>query len=233
MGRVIESDLPPHFLPPPIEHDRQSLAGPQQRPLPVMLPLPAEGKDAHHTSPPLVPSVAYNPRLGHAEPEITMTEHEDSSGLEHTASTHTPSALLSEEEFALLVSHLKFPIREGRIRFVHAFLYTTYMIDSVLRFPSVHPGGSTTTGIPPNPGMLHIPALPSPVGGYHTSPVSVDPMVELSRFADFIYTPVADYCEIGTNTFVVSDGCCVDIDQCNSWGFRTISNRLSFQADIP
>jgi hypothetical protein len=49
------------------------------------------------------------------------------------------------------------------------------MIDSALRFPSAHPGGSTTADIPPNPGMLHIPAVPSPVGGYHTSPVSGDP----------------------------------------------------------
>ena len=52
-------------------------------------------------------------------------------------------------------------------------------------------------------------------------------MVELSRSTDFIYTPVADYCEIGTNTIVASDECRVDIDQCKllvwpSWGFTTI-----------
>jgi hypothetical protein len=224
-GRVIEGEILPHFSLPPIEHDRQSLAEPQQRPL--MLPLLAVRKDAHHTSPPLIPSVAYNSRLGHVEPEITTTEHEDSSGLKHAAATHAPSALLSEEEFALLVRHLKTPIRKGRIRFVYAFLYVTYMIESALRFPSVHPGGSTTADIPPNPGMLHIPALPFPVDEYHTSPISSDPMVELSRSTDLIYTPVADYCEIGTNTIIASDGCRVDIDQCQllvgpSWGFTTI-----------
>lgn len=113
-----ESDLPPHCSPPPIEHDRKSLVEPQQRPL--ILPLLTVRRDVHHSSPPLVPSVAYNPQLGHAEPEITTTDHEDSSGLEHTAATNAPSALLSEEEFALLVRHLKIPIQKGRIRFVHA-----------------------------------------------------------------------------------------------------------------
>jgi hypothetical protein len=90
------------------------------------------------------------------------------------------------------------------------------MTDSALRSPSVHPGGSTTADIPPSPGMLHIPALPSPVGGYHdhTNLVSRDHMVELSRSTDTSYTPIADYCEIGTNTFaaVTSHGCRVDID---------------------
>jgi hypothetical protein len=169
-GRVIESDLPPHFSPPPIERGRQSLAEPQQRPL--MPPLLAVGKDANHASPPVIPSVAYNSRLGHAEPEITTTEHGYSSELEHLAATHAPSRLFSEEDFALLGGHYKI---HGRFRFVHAFLCATYMIDSALRFPSVHPGGSTTADIPPNPGMFHIPALPFPVGGYHTSPVSGNP----------------------------------------------------------
>ncbi len=117
-GRVTESDLPPHISPPPIEHDRQSLAEPQQRPL--MLPLLAVGNDAHHASPPLVPSVAYNPRLWHdAEPEVTTTEPEDSSGLEHLAATHAPSRLLSEEEFALLVGYFS-RNRRFRFRVVHA-----------------------------------------------------------------------------------------------------------------
>lgn len=115
-GRVIERDLPPHFWPPAIERDRQSLGEPQQHPL--ILPLLAVRNDAHIASTPLVPSVAHNPRLGHAVPEITTTEHEDSSGLEHT---HAPSALLSEEEFALLVRHSNIPIRKGQIRFVDAF----------------------------------------------------------------------------------------------------------------
>jgi hypothetical protein len=120
-GSVIESDLPPHFSPPLIERDRQSLAEPHQRPLTP--PLLAVGKDANHASPPFsIPSVAYNPRLGHAEPEITTTEHEDSSGLEHLAATHAPSRLLSEEGFALLGGHLKI---HGQIRFVHPILYAT------------------------------------------------------------------------------------------------------------
>jgi len=149
-GRVVESDLRPHSSPPPIERDRQSLAEPQQRPL--MLPLLAVGKDANHASPPVVPP---NPPLGQAEPEITTTEHEDSSGLEHLAATHAPSRLFSKEDFALLGGY--------------------YKIHGRFRFPSVHPGRSTTADIPPNPGMLHIPALPSPVCGYHTSPVSGNP----------------------------------------------------------
>ena len=32
-SRIVESDLPPQFSPPPIEHDRQGLAEPKQRPL--------------------------------------------------------------------------------------------------------------------------------------------------------------------------------------------------------
>jgi hypothetical protein len=168
-GRVVENNLPPQFSPPSVERDRQSLAEPQQRP--PMLPLLAAGKDANHAPPPVIPSMAYNPRLGHADSEIT-TDHEDSCGIEHLAATHAPSRLISKEEFALLEEYYKI---HGRFRFVHAFLYATYMIDSALRFPSVHPGGSTTADIPPNPGMLHIPALPFPAGGYHTSPVSGDP----------------------------------------------------------
>jgi hypothetical protein len=111
-GRVIEGVSPPHFSPPPIERDRQSLAESQQRPL--MLPLLAVRKDANHASPPLIPSVAYNPRLGHAEPGVTTTEHEHSSGLEHLAATHAPK-VLSDEGFARLRSYLNI---HGRIRFV-------------------------------------------------------------------------------------------------------------------
>jgi hypothetical protein len=114
-GRVIESDSPPHFSPASIERDRQSLAESQQRPL--MLPLLAVRKDANHTSPPLIPSMVYNPRLGHAEPKVTATEHEDSSELEHLAATHAPK-ILSDEGFARLRSYLKI---HGRIRFVHTF----------------------------------------------------------------------------------------------------------------
>jgi hypothetical protein len=134
-----------------------------------MLPVLAVGKDVHHTSPPLIPSVADNPRLGHAEPEITTTEHEDSSELEHLAVTHAPSRLLSKEDFALLRGYYKIHVQ---FRFVHAFLCATNVIDSALRFPSAHPGESTSADIPPNPGVLHNPALPSPVGVYHTSPIS-------------------------------------------------------------
>jgi hypothetical protein len=122
-----------------------------------MLPLLAVRKDANHASPPLIPSVAYNPPLGHADPEVTTAEHEDSSELEHLAATLAPK-VLSEEGFARLRSYLKI---HGRIRFVHAFLYATYMIDFALRLPSVHPRGSTTADVPHNPGMLPIPALPS------------------------------------------------------------------------
>jgi hypothetical protein len=159
-GSVIESDLLPQFSPPPIERDQQSLAEPQQRPL--VQPLLAVVEDTNHASPPVMPSVAYNPQLVH-QPEVTTTGHAYSSELEHLAATHAPSRLFSEEEFALVGGHYKI---HGRFRFVHAFsCATTYMIDSALRFPSVHPGGSTTADILPNPGMLHIPALPSPVGG--------------------------------------------------------------------
>jgi hypothetical protein len=101
--RIIEFDLPPHISPPPIERDRQSLGGPQQRPL----------------SPPVTPSAAYNPQLGHAEPEITTTEREDSTRLEHLAATHAPSRVVSKEDFALLGGYYKI---HGRYRFVHAFL---------------------------------------------------------------------------------------------------------------
>ena len=118
-GRVTKSDLPPHPLPSPIspiEHGRQSLAEPQQRP-----PLLAVGKDAHHASSPLVPSVAYNPRHWHdAELEFPTIGHEDSIGLEHLAATHAPSRLLSEEEFALLVRYFDRSCR-FRFRVAHAF----------------------------------------------------------------------------------------------------------------
>lgn len=137
-----------------------------------MVPLLAAGKDANHASLTVIPSVANNPRLWPAAPEITITSHEDSSGIEHLAATHAPSMLISKEDSALLGEYYK---THGRFRFVQAFLCATYMIDSALRFPSVHPGGSTTADLPPNPGMLHIPAFPSPVGGYHTSPVSGKP----------------------------------------------------------
>jgi hypothetical protein len=115
-GRVIEGDLPPQFSPPPIESDRQSLAEPQQRPL--MLPLPAVGKDTNHASPPLIPSVAYNPQFGHAEPEVTSTEHEDSIGLEHYPPTHAPSRSFSKEDIAVLGRY--YEVHRG-FPFVHAF----------------------------------------------------------------------------------------------------------------
>jgi hypothetical protein len=86
----------------------------------------------------------------------------------------------------------------------------TYIINSALRLPSVHPGGSTTADVPPNQGMPYIPAFSSPVAGHHTSPVSGDPMVEPSGSTDPIYTPVANYCETGTNTFAALDGYRVD-----------------------
>jgi hypothetical protein len=114
---AIEGDPPPHFSPSPIERDRRSLAEPQQRLL--MPPILAVGKDVHRVSLPLVPPLAYNAQLGHAEPETRTTEHEDSGGLEHLAATHAPSRLLSED-FALLVRHYKI---HGRFRFVH----TCYM----------------------------------------------------------------------------------------------------------
>jgi hypothetical protein len=46
------------------------------------------------------------------------------------------------------------------------------MIDFALRLPLFHPWGSTTADVPHNPGMLPIPipALPSLVDGYYTSP---------------------------------------------------------------
>jgi hypothetical protein len=88
---------------------------------------------------------------GRSEPEITTAEHEDSSGLQHLAATHAPSTLLSEEEFAMLGGYYR---NHGCFRFVHTtFLCATFMIDSVPRFPSVHPGRPTTADIPPNSGM--------------------------------------------------------------------------------
>ena len=129
MPRVVESDLPPHFSPP---------------------------IHVHHTSPPpLIPPVAYSPRLGDGEPEFETTEHED-GGLERLGATHAPSRLLSIEDSALVKEHYK---THGRFRFVHhAFLCTTYMIDSALRFSSGHPD---TADISANSGILHIPTFPA------------------------------------------------------------------------
>ena len=92
-GSVIKSDPLPLLLPPPIERNRQCLVGPQQRSLtPSLLYV---GKDASHAFQPLVPSVAYNPWLGHGEP----------SELERHALTLSPPGLLSEEESALVNRH--------------------------------------------------------------------------------------------------------------------------------
>lgn len=77
-------------------------------------------------------------------------------------------------------------------------------LDEIL-LQSDQPEGSTAAGFPPNPGMLHI-----PLGGHHTSPFSGNPMVEPSGSTDPIYTPVADHCEIRTDTFAALDGCRVD-----------------------
>ena len=88
--RVIESDPAPHFSPP--------------------------FNDVHHASPPLIPSVVYNPRLGDGEPDIT-TEHGD-YGLEHLAATHAPSAFLYEEGFTWPVRHYQI---HGQFRFVQPF----------------------------------------------------------------------------------------------------------------
>lgn len=99
--RVIESDLPPHFSPPPI--------------------------DVHHASPsliPLIPSVAHSRRLGDGKPKVTTTEHEN-GGLEHLGATHAPSRL-SEEESTLVRRHYE---TFGRFLSVHAFSCVIYMID--------------------------------------------------------------------------------------------------------
>lgn len=63
------------------------------------------------------------------------------------------------------------------------------MIDSALRFPSIHPEELTTDDT--NPGMLHTLALLSPVGGlgYRTSPVSEDSVAELSGSTDINLYP--------------------------------------------
>ncbi|KAI0268593.1 hypothetical protein BGY98DRAFT_1101416 [Russula aff. rugulosa BPL654] len=130
----------PLVLPPPIGRDRQSLAEPQQRPL--MPSLLDVGKDANHASPPLVPSVAWH---GQAEP----------SELGRHVPTHAPPGLLSEGESA--------PVNGNDII-------------PGLWFLSPSPWGEweSTTGnnpvIPPNPGTVHIPALPSPVGGIEPPP---------------------------------------------------------------
>jgi hypothetical protein len=51
-------------------------------------------------------------------------------------------------------------------------------MNSALRFPLLWgEWGSTSANIPPNPGTVHIPALPSPVGGYQTIPFSEDPAI--------------------------------------------------------
>lgn len=159
-------------------------------------PLLAVEEDTNHASPPVIPLAAYNPQLVHAGPQITTTVHEDTSGSEHLAST---IALSSSElgEYTLLNGNFK--------------------IHDQFRIPTVDPGGSTAD-IPPNPGTPQIPALPSPVGGYHASPVSWDP-----RSTDGIYTPVTD---TNTVTFAALGGYCVDIDQLQApgWGQLTISN---------
>ena len=126
----VESYIPPHFSPLPVEHDRKSPVGSQQRPL--MFLLLVEGKYARHASPtpPLMPAVAYNTRPVHAEPVISTTEHEYSSGL-------GPSWSLSEEEFARLVGYLDIRIH-NQIWFVLYFsIYDIYIINSTLRFPSI------------------------------------------------------------------------------------------------
>ena len=88
-----------------------------------MLPLPAVRKVAHHASPPLARSAAYNPRLGHADVEVPTTEHEDSrSELEQYAATHA-SRVLSEDDFALLVGHLNFHGRIGSSCFFICDIY--------------------------------------------------------------------------------------------------------------
>jgi hypothetical protein len=149
-----------------------------------MLPLLAERKDANHDSPPVISSfviemeedaeasvckggmcgfgetVAFNSQLEHSEPEVTTTEHEDSSGLGQLATTHTPSSLFSKD-VVLLGGYYKIL---GHFRTYMPF-YMRHMINSALGFPSVHPGRSTAADTPPNPGMLHIPAIISPVSG--------------------------------------------------------------------
>lgn len=137
------------------------------------------GEEANHASQLLMP---------HVEPEVTTIDsgHEDSSGLKHHGATHAPPGFLSGEGFAQLVIY---HITHGEFRFVYAFLYATSMINSALRLPSVHPGGSTTADVVPNPGIPHI---PSPFGGHYSSPVSGGAMIEPSGSMDPIYTPVAD-----------------------------------------
>jgi hypothetical protein len=144
-GRLIESDPPPppHFSPPPIERDQQSLAEPQQRPL--MLPLLA---DANHPSPPVISSVAYNPRLVNAE--ITTTVYEDSSQLKHHASTHTPPGLVSQGDSALL--NINYGIHGGFFRFVHAYVRRILYDRLCSQISKSPPGGYTTANTPPNPG---------------------------------------------------------------------------------
>jgi hypothetical protein len=108
---------------------------------------PPPAIDANHTSLPVIPSasVAYNSELRQAEPDVTSTEPEEPSGLEHLAATHVPSAFLSEEEFAVLVRYLEI---HGRIRFVHAMLFICDIYDRLCsRIPTVFPGETTIDDI--------------------------------------------------------------------------------------
>ena len=73
--------------------------------------------------PPLIPSLAYDPRLGDGEPEITTLGHGD-CGLEHLATTNAPSAFLSEDEFAWLVRHHNI---HGRFRFLLTFFISAHI----------------------------------------------------------------------------------------------------------
>jgi hypothetical protein len=49
-------------------------------------------------------------------------------------------------------------------------------------------------------------SLMATIGHVFSFPVSGNLMVESSKSTDPIYTPLADYCEIGTNTFATLDG---------------------------
>lgn len=117
--RPIRRDPRQHLLPPPMGCDRQSLTEPHQPPLirgppQNFLPSTIERdqqilaelyqrapppldvvKDANGAFPPLMPSVAYRPLLGHAEP----------SELEQLAPTLAPAGVVSEEDYALLHRH--------------------------------------------------------------------------------------------------------------------------------
>lgn len=81
------------------------------------------------------------------------------------------------------------------------------MIDSALRFSSVHPGGGPLL---PTSHLIHI---------FPQSHLRLmDIMIIPTRFRGIlwlkylIYTSITDHCEIGTNTFATSaDGCRVGI----------------------